>query len=543
MAAFASSSLVREWAYQALSGLGDARAEIDALNVFPVPDGDTGTNLYLTMESACESVDRCWMEAPGGSPGLSIAAKALSTGALLGARGNSGVILSQMLRGTSDVLGALPEGEALGADAVLALLRRAADLGYEAVARPVEGTILTVARAAADAAQASLQAGADDAATVVQAGVQGARDALALTPTMLESLRLAGVVDAGGQGLLVVLDALAEVVSGVRRSGASSTTGLHLPVPRPVHAEVGAHYAGPAYEVMFLLEAQDDAVATLRVELDTLGDSLVMVGGDALWNVHVHVDDAGAAVEAAIRAGRPYRFRITHLQPAGEAARRVDIRAIVAVSHGPGVAELLERSGVHVVPAAPRQRPSTAEILGAVRLSHATEVVILPSDKDTRAVAEAAAEQARGEGVRVSVVPTRSVVQTLAAVAVHDASMRFDDDVVSMTRAAGATRYAAVTIASRRALTTVGPCEVGDVLGLVDGDIFVVGSDLAEVAREILTAMLAIGGELVTLVPGQDAGDDLRVDLPAWAADRFPLTDVVVHDGGQPLWPLIMGVE
>ena len=251
MAAFASSSLVREWAYQALSGLGDARAEIDALNVFPVPDGDTGTNLYLTMESACESVDRCWMEAPGGSPGLSIAAKALSTGALLGARGNSGVILSQMLRGTSDVLGALPEGEALGADAVLALLRRAADLGYEAVARPVEGTILTVARAAADAAQASLQAGADDAATVVQAGVQGARDALALTPTMLESLRLAGVVDAGGQGLLVVLDALAEVVSGVRRSGASSTTGLHLPVPRPVHAEVGAHYAGPAYEVKY----------------------------------------------------------------------------------------------------------------------------------------------------------------------------------------------------------------------------------------------------------------------------------------------------
>ena len=168
---------------------------------------------------------------------------------------------------------------------------------------------------------------------------------------------------------------------------------------------------------------------------------------------------------------------------------------------------------------------------------------MLPSDKDTRAVAEAAAEQARAAGVRVSVIPTRSIVQTLAAVAVHDPSARFDDAVVAMTRAAGATRYAAVTVASRDALTTVGPCRVGDVLGLVDGDIVIVGDDVSSVARAILSGMLAIGGELVTLVLGDEAGPALSQELPAWREERYPLIDVAVHRGGQPLWPIIMGVE
>jgi uncharacterized protein len=543
MSTIVSSVLVREWAYRALSGLGDARAEIDALNVFPVPDGDTGTNLYLTMESACESVDRCWATPAQEEPGLGTVARALSTGALMGARGNSGVILSQILRGTSEVLSGVTDGSELEGSTVYSLLRRAADLSYEAVARPVEGTILTVARAAADAAQASLHAGTDDASAVVEAAAEGAREALARTTQMLESLRLAGVVDAGGRGLVVVLDALAEAVSGIRRAGTGPASGAHLPLPRPVDAEVATHYGGPAYEVMFLLESSEPFVSTLKSELDALGDSLVVVGGDDLWNVHVHVDDAGAAVEAAIAAGRPYRIRITHLEPVVDQGDPVLTRALVAVSHGPGIAELLGAAGVHVVPAAARQRPSTAEILGAIRLSHGTEVIVLPSDKDTGAVAEAAAEQARREGLLVSVIPTRSVVQTLAAVAVHDPARRYPDDVVSMTRAAGATRYAAVTIASRQALTTAGPCDVGDVLGLVDGDIVMVGSDVHDVAQDILERMLAVGGELVTLVPGADAGDDLRVDLPAWLAERFPLIEVAVQDGGQPLWPLIMGVE
>jgi len=541
--AIVSSALVRDWAMRALSGLGDAREDIDALNVFPVPDGDTGTNLYLTMESALMSVEQCWATGEGATvPHVDEAARAMSMGALMGARGNSGVILSQILRGTSEVLAALPDGQELEGGSISSLLRRAADLGYEAVARPVEGTILTVARAAADAAADLIESGTSDAGAVVTAAAEGARRALALTPTMLETLRLAGVVDAGGRGLVVVLDALAEAVTGVQ-SAALSDVGPHVPLPRPVETEATRHYGGPAYEVMFLLEADDSAVPALRTELDALGDSLVVVGGDRLWNVHVHVDDAGAAVEAAMRAGRPYRLRITHLELVVATDATTTARALVAVTHGPGVAELLGEAGVGLVPAAARQRPSTSELLNAIVSSHAAEVVVLPSDKDTRGVAEAAAEQARASGVRVSVIPTRSIVQTLAAVAVHDPSARFDDDVVGMTRAAGATRYAAVTVASRAALTTVGPCEEGDVLGLVDGDIAMVAADLATVAREILTGMLAVGGELVTLVMGADASADLRDDLPAWLEDTYPLIDVVVYDGGQPLWPIIMGVE
>ena len=543
MPAIVSSALVRDWAYGALSGLGDAREDIDALNVFPVPDGDTGTNLYLTMESACASVDACWAPDAALGPPVGDVARAMSLGALMGARGNSGVIMSQILRGTSEVLGSLPDGQVLDGDAVHRLLRRAADLGYEAVARPVEGTILTVARAAADAAQAVVQAGDADGAAVVTAAAEGAREALARTPTMLESLRLAGVVDAGGRGLVVVLEALVEAVAGVRRPDAPPESGPHLPVPRPVDAEASRHYRGPAYEVMFLLEADDSEVPAMRAELDALGDSLVVVGGEPLWNVHVHVDDAGAAVEAALKAGRPFRIRITHLEAIVDGHSTADTRALVAVSHGPGVADLLGRAGVGVVPAAARQRPSTAELLGAVRQTHAREIVLLPSDKDTRGVAESAAEQARAEGVRISIIPTRSIVQTLAAVAVHDPSARFDDDVVAMTRAAGATRYAAVTVASRAALTTAGPCEEGDVLGLVDGDIVAVGDDVPAVARDILSRMLAVGGELVTLVLGADATSDLTDDLPDWLASAHPLTEVAVYDGGQPLWPIIMGVE
>jgi hypothetical protein len=198
---------------------------------------------------------------------------------------------------------------------------------------------------------------------------------------------------------------------------------------------------------------------------------------------------------------------------------------------------------VGVVPAAARVRPSTSELLNAILLTHLREVVVLPSDSDTQGVAEAAAQEARDAGVRVAVIPTRSIVQTLAAAAVHDPYADFDDDVVAMTRAAGATRYAAVTVASRSALTTAGPCTEGDILGLVDGDIVMIGEQVGTVARDILSGMLAVGGELVTIVLGAEAGPEVREEVPDWLASAFPLAEVVVHEGGQPLWPVIIGVE
>lgn len=549
-----SAALVRDWVQHALAGLGEARAHIDALNVYPVPDGDTGTNLYLTVASAATSVSECCEEGesadgPGSVSGAA-AASAMATGALMGARGNSGVIMSQILRGAGDVLGQTGD-VLLDGGAVHRMLRRASDLAYEAVAHPVEGTILTVIRGAADGAAAALgggdvpgAAGGGDARRVLSAALEAAQDALDRTPTMLESLRLAGVVDAGGQGLIVVLTALHAALDGAPVPDTVTDTAVDDTVQPHV---VPPDYEGPAYEVMYLLDADPDDIPDLKATLDALGDSLVLVGADRLWNIHVHVDDAGAAVEAGLAVGRPSRIRITHLladhttlpsRSAAPAARR-----LVAVSHAPGVAQLLERAGVITVAAQPQVRPSTAELLAGIEEASAAEVVVLPSDKDTTGVAEIAAQEARAAGVRVSVIPTRSIVQSLAAVAVHDPDARFDEDVVAMTRAVGATRYGAVTIASRDALTTVGPCRVGDVLGLVDGDIVLVGSDVTSVVRDMLTGMLAVGGELVTLLYGCDASADLRSELESWLDEAFPLAEVVAYDAGQPLWPLILGVE
>ncbi len=539
MTSVLTPDLVREWLRRARIALAAARTQIDALNVYPVPDGDTGTNLFLTMDAAVDAVAAA--SGPTGDRRTPLTAaevaRAAATGALLGARGNSGVILAQMLRGVADELGARPAGASLDADVVRGMLRRAADLGYQAVSRPVEGTILTVARAAAEAAEAATTSTGSAAQSAIAAAA-GARAALARTPQMLEALRLAGVVDAGGQGLVEVLDALAGVTSG-----AVGPVDVELPaVADPVVAHRA--YGGPAYEVMFLFDAaptgaEAEPVEALREQLDALGDSVVVVGGDGLWNVHAHVDDAGSAIEAALGLGRPHRIRVTYLEPVNAGRGR----AVVAVTHGPGIAALMGECGVAAVAAGPRRRPSTAEILDAIVRTHAAQVLVLPSDAETCAVAEQAALQARESGIRVSVIPTRSVVQTLAAVAVHDPGISFDDDVVAMTRAVGATRYGAVTVASRAALTTVGPCASGDVLGLVDGDIVAIGTEPGAVARDLLRAMLAAGGELVTIVRGADATEALGADLADWLGRDYPLVDVVTHDGGQPLWPLIVGVE
>jgi len=528
LAAIVNVDTVRQWIQVSLESLGAQRAAIDSLNVFPVPDGDTGTNMYLTLESTAEAIDEA---AARSDATLSQVGAAMARGALLGARGNSGVILAQILRAFAEELRSIPDGAAFDGPLVRRALRRASDLAYRAVAAPVEGTILTVARAAADAAEAS---DGNGVVAVVEAGAAGARAALAQTTEMLPALRRAGVVDSGGAGLVVVYDAMMDVLTGVRRP--------HVPVraaPALAH-QTQESYGGPAYEVMYLLDATEAGVDALRPRLEALGDSLVVVGGDPLWNVHVHVDDAGAAVEAAMEVGRPHRIRITHLQTLAPEPKGG--RSLVVVVHGPGVAAMLAEGGAVVVPAEPARRPSTREILRAIDRCEGSEVIVLPSDRDTCAVAEAAAEEARAQGHRVAVIPTRSVVQSLAAVAVHEPSALFEDDVIAMTRAASATHYGAITFAAREALTSVGECRAGDVLGLADGDIVHIGSDSYEVAQAVIERMLTTGSELVTVVAGLGS-EGIPEALETWLARVHPGIDMVVYDGGQPLWPLIIGVE
>ncbi|MFH8786531.1 DAK2 domain-containing protein [Streptomyces roseoverticillatus] len=642
------AAAVRTWCALALDALGRAREEIDAINVYPVPDGDTGTNLYLTVESAARAVDAVFdghaTTGPASRPTLPDAVRAMAHGALIGARGNSGTILAQLLRGMAEVLaveardadsaeagggphaggppagrphegGSRPheagsgavtaEGSAAGhgagphearpmppadtctghpatpdAERLRRALRRAVESAYEGVARPVEGTILTVAAAAADAA-----AGAQgDSAAVARAADEAARSALAMTPGQLDVLGRAGVVDSGGLGLVEVIGALARTLSGEAAPwGPRGTrawtrpaapyrqpaehTRPHAEVPHEARHEAPAHgpvpcpttapgSTAPAFEVIYLLDADDAAIPRLRTRLDAMGDSLVVVGGDGLWNVHVHVDDAGAAVEAGIDAGRPHRIRITHFAgsgsgdtaaatgaPAAARTREPAQRAVVAVVPGEGLAMLCTDAGATVVAARPGEPPASGELVDAIRRANAREVVLLPNDPELQHAAAAAAEQARAAGIRVALIPTRAAVQGIAALAVHEPARRFDEDVVAMTSAAGATRYAELAVAERQAWTMAGVCQAGDVLGLIDGDVAVIGSDLAVTAATVLDRMLAAGGEMVTLVLGADVPNAVADRLERHVRGVHLAVDTVVYRGGQQAPPLLIGIE
>jgi uncharacterized protein len=553
------SAAARRWAVSALAALGEAREEIDALNVFPVPDGDTGTNMYLTLEAAVTAAQTVPDTAP-----VSRLADVFARGALLGARGNSGVIGAQLLRGWAETLGEFTE---LSAGSAVEGFRRADEQAWQAVNDPVEGTILSVSRAAATAAATA----APTLEAVVTAAADAAQVALALTPTQLPALARAGVVDAGGRGLVVLIDSLAELVLGAsRRRPARGHRHPALPaVDFSTCAALKELKAGPgpSYELMFLLDTDPDArtepVDRLRPRLAALGDSLVVVGGGGLWQVHVHVNDPGAAIETAMQFGHPHQIRITHFsdhvraggpgqdggsaQPAGSHRNGGDRPAaaigLVACAAGPGLAELFAGAGAVVVAGGPGRRPSTAQLLDAVRRTRATSVALLPNDGDTMNVARVAASAARSEGIRVAVLPTRAQVQGLAAAAVHDPARSFDDDVVSMSAAAGGARDGAVTVAAKDGLTSAGECRVGDALGVVDGDFAVVGSDLSAVAIEVVERLLSGGGELVTLVVGVGDHEPLAKLVAGHLRSAHRQVEVSVLNGGQPRYPLLIGVE
>jgi DAK2 domain fusion protein YloV len=537
----------RAWLEHATAQVARHRTRIDRMNVYPIADGDTGSNVLGTLQSGRAEAVACWF-APQ-EPSAQGVAQAAARGATLGARGNSGVILAQWFQGMAEV-----------ADQPLhQMLAQGARRAREAVSHPVEGTMLTVAQAAADAATAEAAAAHSSPSNsqssredCCAAALAAGQVALQRTPTLLPVLAQAGVLDAGGAALLLVLQALQAAVAGAPLEQVNfadldlgpSTPQITMPLPT-----VPAFGTGMQYEVMFTLHAEDqDALATLRQELDGLGDSLVIAGGPQVWQVHLHVPDAQASTKAlqlGIAAGSTQRVRVTELTSTTclhEPGVKRPLRALVAVTHGDGVTALLHDSGV-VTLMVGAGRPSTAEFLDAVTATGARQVIVLPSDSDAHGAAELAARQARTQGLEVAVIPTRAVAQTLAAVAVHDGDRSLQDDVVTMTRAAGATRYAGITVASRNALTMAGPCRIGDVLGLVAGDIAIIGHEVQEVCERVLAGMLTVGGELVTLVWGAEAAPALRTSLTRWLAEQHPFVEVQHVEGEQARWPLIVGVE
>lgn len=564
------AAALRRWTDVSVDLLDDCRYELDRINVFPVPDSDTGTNLLLTVRAAADAAAR-----PNPVAGSAAVAAAAADGALRGARGNSGVIISQLFRGVAEVLagGCAPDAVADGLTAagLAEALSRSDELARAAVSRPVEGTVLTVLSAAAAAARCggSLHA-------VASAAVDGAREALTDTPRQLPVLARAGVVDAGGFGLVQLLRALVAVIEErpVKPSEAVetlATAGITVPVRawgRDRDALVGEREDGSTrfeYEVMFLLtESTRARVERLRERLDELGDSVAVVGSGGLgglgglggggeagevWNVHVHCTDVGAAIEAGVVAGRPRRITVVRFldqegdRDPAQAGRFPHARAVVAVVGVSSVAELVEAEGVSALLTVPERPLSPSRIAAAIAGTRARHVVVLPNDPEVTAIAEEAAELAWAVGQEAVVVPTSSVLQGLAALAVHDPTRRAGDDVVAMAEAAAATRTGVVQIAATEALTWVGRCEAGDVLGLVDGEVVLIEHDLALGARMLVERMLHTGGELVTVLLGDDAPEGLGEMLESHLRRAHPEVDVQLYRGGPAGQPLALGVE
>ena len=546
-------SVLLRFADIATEAVARERERIDALNVYPVPDSDTGTNLYLTLDAAREAMREAERDQPADDDDqrLATALAAFVRGALEGARGNSGVILSQLIGALLRRLATSAPEETV-AVAFADGMRLAADAAYAAVGTPVEGTMLTVARAASDRAVLTAADPNAHLDSVVLAASEAAHEALTLTPEQLPVLASAGVVDAGAYGLCVVLDAAVTALTGRRQDSEPPLVTQRDSAALPTG---DLTEDGPSYEVMYLLDAHEDfteeSARDLRARLGELGDSVVVVGGEGLWNVHVHTDDVGAAVEVGLDAGRPRRIRVTHFadQRERQAARtpqRGAHRIVLAFAFGDGLGELFAEAGAVVMNPGRSGRPGTAEFETALRASvksGADEVLVLPNDPMGIESAKAAAQAIEDEtGARVVVIPTQAQVQGLAALAVHEPSHSLDSDVVAMTSAARGTRHGAVTVAVTEAMTTVGPCQAGDVLGVLQGDFAVIGADQFEVATQVLRRMLDAGGELVTLVAG-DGADTLLQRCVDWVEETYPTVDVLTYEGGQERYLLFMAVE
>jgi DAK2 domain fusion protein YloV len=525
---------------------------INRLNVYPVPDGDTGTNMALTLEAVVRQLsDR---SDPDGGDMASVA-DAISYGSLMGARGNSGVILSQILRGLADVV---RPADRIDAQVLQDGLCRAADGAYQAVQQPVEGTILTVARAAADAA-AAVPADAG-LVRVLEAARHAARAALARTPELLPVLKSAGVVDAGGAGLVLLFDALLHVTDGRALPECGGPDGGAAGAELTAQGDgsgTGDDDAGLRYEVMYLLEAPDESIQPFRDVWAGLGESIVVVGGGGLWNCHIHTDDIGAAIEAGVEAGRPRQIRVSDLweqveeerwvreaarQSGGEPDEPPVRCAVVAVCTGEGIRRIFRSLGVHhVVNGGQSMNPSTADLLAAIDAAPGEQVVLLTNNHNIIPVAQQAAAQSAKP---VRVVPTQGIPEGFAALLEYDPEGDADANMALMSESASRVVAAEVTRAVRPSVCDAGPIAAGDYLGLSRQGIEVVAPALADAATGLLERLLDPGQyEIVTIIAGDGAGVADTRRITEWMAERHPEVATEVHQGGQPLYPYLFSIE
>jgi len=518
---------------------------INRLNVYPVPDGDTGTNMTLTIESVVAELATL-----PENPDMVAVCKAVSHGSLMGARGNSGVILSQLLRGLMEKLRV---GDTIEPTTLADALTHADILARQAVVRPIEGTILSVARAAAVGASSAT----GSMENLVRSSRGAAAAALAYTPEQLPVLKQAGVVDSGGTGLLLLLEAFSHVVTGdpLPIAPELDTIEVHAQEPSKEHGEGGI--ADLRYEVMYLLDAEDSKMSAFKEVWAGIGDSIVIVGGEGLYNCHIHTDNIGAAIEAALDAGRPRQIRITDLLDEvveekwvreGRAEHEDEVSdqpapptAIVAVVVGEGVARIFRSLGVRtLVKGGQSMNPSTAELVEAAKSTGSAEVVILPNNKNIRPVAEQVGALV---DFPVTVVPTNSIVEGFAALIAYDPSASAAENAKEMSEAASRVIAAEITQAVRDTTTDAGEVHVGDWIGLTGKGVISIAESVSSAANRLFEKLMTPEHELITIIEGEGATQANTRRITEFLHEKYPDVEVETHPGGQPLYPYLFGIE
>ncbi len=546
--------LLRDWIHGTVASLDVVRGEINDLNVFPIPDSDTGSNMLHTMRAAAEAVDQLDADAY-----TARVARAMADGAVSKARGNSGIILSQVLVGLADAAEVDQVGGRVSFNRLLVSgLRLGSLAATRAVSQPREGTVLTLLRRAGENAAQYPDATPSDLARAI---ADGCAEDLDLTQGQLDVLAQAGVVDAGGRGLLVLFDELVRVLTGVaarrrRYQGALAGGGDRLghEIGEPCDSDDEMDF-----EVMYLLEgALAEQISTLRTELDRLGDAVVIVGDSAddnageKFSIHVHTCEPGSAVEAGLALGRVSDIRISCFLLDAHRGQEAQVglpprrkRAVVAVVTGDEAAELFEQEGAVVVRAdSGGVGELDADVLAkAIIEVDSAHVVLMGNGALPAQELVAVAAAARSRERSVVILPGGSMVQSLSAMAVHDPSELPDDDAYAMAEAAAATRFGAVVTATEKALTFAGTCKPGDQLGLIGNGVLVIDPEVYGAAAGLIDLLLSTGGEMVSVLAGRNLDPDVLERLERHVNTRHPGVEFVSFPGGQVGELLQVGVE
>ena len=550
-----TTSLFQEMVQAASTRLNKQAEYVNSLNVFPVPDGDTGTNMGMPIENGAKEV----ADKPASTVGE--AASILAKGLLMGARGNSGVITSQLFRGFSQ---SVKDKEELDGAALAAAFQSGVEVAYKAVMKPVEGTILTVSRGAAIGAKKKAES-TNDAVEVMRAALEGAKTALAKTPDMLPVLKEVGVVDSGGQGLVFIYEGFLSALTGefiASEDFQATPATMSEMINAEHHKSVAGHVAtedikfGYCTEIMVALKqgptyVKDFDYDEFRNYLNNLGDSLLVVNDDEIVKVHVHTEDPGLVMQEGLKYGSLVKVKVDNMRNQHEAqvekeerqAKPVEEKeyAIIAVVAGDGLADIFKAQGVdYIISGGQTMNPSTEDFVKAVEELNARNIIILPNNKNILMAAQSAAEVIDQPA---AVVETKTIPQGLTSLLAFDESKSIEENYERMSASLGDVASGSVTTAVRD--TTIDGLEIheNDNLGMVDGKIVVSNPDMMETLEETFAHMLDEDSEIVTIYVGEDGSEELANELAQALAEKYEDVEVEIHQGGQPVYPYLFSVE